>query len=87
MSKKATPEDIENAKKLLKRILGLGGMAFLAAGGYFCFTGEIPISHGSSSIRKIVKVDEDPTEFWVLVSMCFAIGGAMMFAAFRPEKR
>lgn len=86
--KKAADEKMAEARKLLSRILGGGGIIFLLADLYFVLSGRVNLGSGTTSmeIRRVVSMAEDPVEFWCIVAFTGLLGLGFLFAAIRARR-
>jgi len=82
---------VADARKLLSRLLGGGGLIFILAVIYFYISGEILVGGSgqvSMELEKTVTHADDPTEFWALIGLTAFLGCGLIFTAIkvRPSK-
>lgn len=81
-------EKMAEARKLLSRILGGGGVIFLLADLYFVLSGRVNLGSGTTSmeIRRTVSMAEDPVEFWSIVAFTGLLALGLIYAAIRARR-
>ena len=85
---KSRKEELANARRLLGRILGGGGVIFLLAAVYFAVSGEIQLggSQVSMEIRRTITVADNPGEYWAVLTFTALIGIGLIVTALKVRR-